>query len=91
MFKHVIRKEPSEGSSSGSEADDFDSENEEPTIDGADVTDAPAGETSAMAAEEAAFWDETDEELPANLPALEEAVENPVFELEVEASGRKKV
>jgi len=91
MFKHVIRKEPSEGSSSGSDREDLLSDAGDDVALGSDVEggDAGLGETIAMAEEEAAFWDENDEELPENLPSLEEAYENPVFELETDAKGRK--
>lgn len=94
MFKHVIRKEPSEGSSSGSEREEeLELEAGEDVELGSDAEGAEGGlgETSAMAEEEAAFWDENDEDLPENLPSLEEAYENPVFELETDAKGRKSV
>lgn len=87
MFKHVIRKEPSEGSSSGSERDEAD----EALLDGSEGHEGQLGETSVMAEEEAAFWEENDEELPANLPSIQDALENPIFEAAADAKGRKTV
>ena len=107
MFKHVLKKRSgSEVTSSGSESeldpeiDDeaefvgFGSDNGGDT-DGdsseSDIADIQHGtELSEMEVNEEEEEEES-EELPANLPNLQEAITEPIFELNVDAKGRKNV
>lgn len=88
MFKHVLKREESEGDESGSDVENLLEEQAGSDSGGsdADMADDAAGEDMPLFAD-----DEDDEELPTNLPSVEGAATEPIFELSQDPKGRKTV